>query len=188
MNSEAGTLNSAKAKPLPLVAVVMGSDSDLATLKPAIDVLEKFGIRVEVRILSAHRTPLEMVQFGQKAQSHGIKVIIAGAGGAAHLPGMIAALTDIPVIGVPVVTKALNGVDSMYSILQMPGGIPVATVAIGGGLNAGLLAAQILGTSNSNIYEQVSAYRQALHDQVITKDQKLVDQGTNNYLSEMNNK
>ena len=163
----------------------MGSDSDLATLKPAIDVLENFGINLEVRILSAHRTPLEMIQFGQEAKSKGIKVIIAGAGGAAHLPGMIASLTSIPVIGVPIQSKALNGVDSMHSILQMPGGIPVATVAIGGGLNAGLLAAQILGTANQYIYQKVSAYRESLHDQVITKDKKLVDLGAKSYLSQM---
>jgi len=187
MNSGPGNLNSAKAEPLPLVAVIMGSDSDLTTMKPAIEVLEKFGITVEVRILSAHRTPLEMVRFGEEAQAKGIKVIIAGAGGAAHLPGMIASLTAIPVIGVPVQSKALNGVDSMYSILQMPGGIPVATVAIGGGLNAGLLAAQILATANSNIYEQVTAYRQSLHQEVITKDKKLVDLGVKNYMSQMHN-
>ena len=170
---------------MPLVAVIMGSDSDLATLNPAIEVLKRFGVRVEVRILSAHRTPLEMVQFAREAKSKALKVIIAGAGGAAHLPGMIASLTTIPVIGVPVVSKALNGIDSMHSILQMPAGIPVATVAIGGGLNAGLLAAQILGIYHSTIYEQVSAYRKSLHDQVINKDKKLAELGPENYLSQM---
>ena len=163
----------------------MGSDSDLATLKPAIEVLERFGVKIEVRILSAHRTPHEMIQFGIEAESKGLKVIIAGAGGAAHLPGMVASLTTIPVIGVPIQSKSLNGIDSMHSILQMPGGIPVATVAIGGGLNAGLLAAQILGTSHSTIHDQVSAYRKSLHDQVINKDKKLVELGANDYLSQI---
>ncbi len=169
---------------MPLVAVLMGSDSDLTTLKPAIEILEEFGLRVEVRILSAHRTPLEMVQFAKEADSKGLKVIIAGAGGAAHLPGMIASLTTIPVIGVPVQSKFLSGVDSMYSILQMPGGIPVATVAIGGGLNAGLLAAQILGTYNSEIFKKVSTYRQSLHDQIVKKDRKLIKLGANAYLAQ----
>ncbi len=166
----------------------MGSDSDLATLNPAIDLLEGFDIKVEVRILSAHRTPLRMVDFSESALSKGLKVIIAGAGGAAHLPGMIASLTSIPVIGVPVQSKSLSGVDSMHSILQMPGGIPVATVAIGGGLNAGLLAAQILGTFDSKIHEKVMAYRQSLKQEVIRKDDKLVAIGARKYLSEMRSK
>ena len=130
------------------VAVVMGSDSDLKTLQPAVAILDQFGISNEVRILSAHRTPKEMMDFAQMAESNGFGVIIAGAGGAAHLPGMIASLTTLPVIGVPVKSKALSGIDSMYSILQMPSGIPVATVAIEGGLNAGLLATQILAINN----------------------------------------
>ena len=161
----------------------MGSDSDLGTLKPAIDILQEFGLKIQVRILSAHRTPLEMINFAKAAESEGLKVIIAGAGGAAHLPGMIASLTTIPVIGVPIPSKYLSGVDSMYSISQMPGGIPVATVAIGGGLNAGLLAAQILGTSNTIVSEKVSNYRESLHNQVIMKDQKLVEIGASEYLS-----
>ncbi len=163
----------------------MGSDSDLATLDPGIKVLEEFGIQVEVRVLSAHRTPLEMIDFALKAESIGLKLIIAGAGGAAHLPGMIASLTSLPVIGVPVKTHSLSGVDSMYSILQMPGGIPVATMAIGGGLNAGLLAAQILGISDSKVQELVKAYRKNLHDQVIKKDARLVNEGVESYLKEM---
>ena len=125
------------------VAVVMGSDSDLPTLEPAINVLKEFNLSVEIRILSAHRTPLVMMEFAQNAEKKGLKVIIAGAGGAAHLPGMIASLTLLPVIGVPIQSKSLSGIDSLHSIVQMPNGIPVATVAIGGGLNAGLLAAQM---------------------------------------------
>ena len=116
----------------PRVAVIMGSDSDLPTMAPAVEVLERFGVSCEVRVLSAHRTPLEMVSFAQGAADRGLKVVIAGAGGAAHLPGMVASLTTLPVIGVPVQSRALSGVDSLHSIVQMPGGIPVATVAIGG--------------------------------------------------------
>ncbi len=185
MNSAPENLSSAKAELLPLVAVVMGSDSDLETMTPAIEVLEGFEVIVEVRILSAHRTPLEMVQFAKEAKSKGLKVIIAGAGGAAHLPGMLASLTSIPVIGVPVQSKFLSGVDSMHSILQMPSGIPVATVAIGGGLNAGLLAAQILGTFQPDIHKKVSAYRQSLHDQIVKKDKKIIELGANTYLDQM---
>ena len=182
VNYATGNLSSAKAELMPLVAIVMGSDSDLETLKPAIEILEKFGLEVEVRILSAHRTPYKMVHFAKMAASKGIKVIIAGAGGAAHLPGMIASLTTIPVIGVPVQSKSLSGVDSMHSILQMPGGIPVATVAIGGGLNAGLLAAQILAITDTEINQKVSDYRQSLHDEVVAKDENLISMGYQNYL------
>ena len=174
---------SAKVEPSPLVAVVMGSDSDLTTLKPAVEVLESFEISVEVRILSAHRTPLKMVDFAKQAHANGFKVIIAGAGGAAHLPGMIASITSLPVIGVPVHSKALSGIDSMYSILQMPGGIPVATVAIGGGLNAGLLAAQILATSDPGIHQKISKYRASLKESVINKDKLLTELGIENYLT-----
>lgn len=163
----------------------MGSDSDLATLQPAVKILETFHISVEVRVLSAHRTPLEMISFAQEAKSRGLKVIVAGAGGAAHLPGMIASLTTIPVIGVPIQSKALSGVDSMHSILQMPGGIPVATVAIGGGLNAGLLAAQMLAIENEEIEKQISAYRNSLHDQVTSKDKLLKEIGSTIYLEKM---
>ncbi len=167
----------------PLIAVVMGSDSDLPTLQPAIEILTNFKIASEVRILSAHRTPLEMIKFAQEAKSKGIKVIIAGAGGAAHLPGMIASLTPLPVIGVPVLSKALSGVDSMHSILQMPNGIPVATVAIGGGLNAGLLAAQILGTYDQKIQGELTLYKQELHNKVIKKDQLLNEIGSVEYIA-----
>ncbi len=170
---------------MPLVAVVMGSDSDLTTMEPAIDILEQFKIPLEARILSAHRTPSEMINFAKTADSTGFKVIIAGAGGAAHLPGMIAAHTTLPVIGVPVQSKALSGIDSMYSILQMPGGIPVATVAIGGGLNAGLLAAQILSVCDQEIKEKLILYRENLHGQVKIKDQKLKELGAKNYLKKI---
>tara|TARA_Y100001968_G_C19422622_1_gene752629 strand:+ start:1329 stop:1904 length:576 start_codon:yes stop_codon:yes gene_type:complete len=185
MNPEQKILTSANAETLPSVAVVMGSDSDLETLKPGIEVLSRFGIGTEVRILSAHRTPMEMVAFANNAKAKGLKVIIAGAGGAAHLPGMIASLTSIPVIGVPVKTKSLSGIDSMYSILQMPSGIPVATVAIGGGLNAGLLAAQILASADSEIESKIDAYRHSLNKEVISKDKKLVEIGTKEYLNQM---
>ena len=173
------------AADLPRVAVVMGSDSDLPTMQPAVAMLERFGIATEVRVLSAHRTPLEMVAFAEQASGRGLKVIIAGAGGAAHLPGMVASLTILPVIGVPVQSRALSGVDSLHSIVQMPAGIPVATVAIGNGANAGLLAAQILATANPALALQVAAYRQQLHDQVVAKDGRLVELGAAAYLAQM---
>ena len=169
----------------PQVAVVMGSDSDLPTMQPAVEMLQSFGIKAEVRVLSAHRTPLEMVEFAQAAAGRGFKVIIAGAGGAAHLPGMVASLTTLPVIGVPVQTRALSGVDSLHSIVQMPAGIPVATVAIGNGANAGLLAAQILATADAALAERVAAYRQSLHDQVTAKDARLLELGSAAYLAQM---
>ena len=169
----------------PLVAVVMGSDSDLPTMQPAVEMLQRFGVMVEVRVLSAHRTPLEMVSFAQQAAERGLKVIIAGAGGAAHLPGMVASLTTLPVIGVPVQTRALSGVDSLHSIVQMPAGIPVATVAIGNGTNAGLLAVQILATANSALAAALVAYRSELHGQVRAKDQRLQEIGSQPYLEQM---
>ncbi|MFN9071284.1 MAG: 5-(carboxyamino)imidazole ribonucleotide mutase [Cyanobacteriota bacterium] len=171
--------------PAPRVAVVMGSDSDLPTLQPAVEMLEHFGVTCEVRVLSAHRTPLEMVAFAQGAATKGLKVIIAGAGGAAHLPGMVASLTPLPVIGVPVQSRALSGVDSLHSIVQMPAGIPVATVAIGGGANAGLLAVQILATADAALAEALLAYRQQLHDQVTGKDGRLTQLGSRAYLAAM---
>jgi 5-(carboxyamino)imidazole ribonucleotide mutase len=167
------------------VAVVMGSDSDLPTMQPAVAMLERFGVAAEVRVLSAHRTPLEMVSFAQAAAGRGFKVVIAGAGGAAHLPGMVASLTTLPVIGVPVQSRALSGVDSLHSIVQMPAGIPVATVAIGNGANAGLLAAQILAISDPVLAERVAAYRRELHDQVVAKDGRLLELGSAAYLAQM---
>ena len=169
----------------PRVAVIMGSDSDLPTLHPAVKALEDLGVSVEVRVLSAHRTPLEMVAFAQQARDQGFGVIVAGAGGAAHLPGMVAALTTLPVIGVPVQSRALSGVDSLHSIVQMPGGIPVATVAIGGGLNAGLLAAQILAVADPDLSVRLQAYRQSLHDTVVAKDARLMQLGASAYLNTM---
>ena len=167
------------------VAVIMGSDSDLPTLQPAVLLLQRFKVPLEVRVLSAHRTPLEMVAFAQAAAGRGLKVIIAGAGGAAHLPGMVAALTTLPVIGVPVESKALAGVDSLHSIVQMPAGIPVACVAIGNGTNAGLLAVQILALADAGLAELLAAYRQELHDQVTAKDQRLGQLGSHAYLAAM---
>jgi 5-(carboxyamino)imidazole ribonucleotide mutase len=169
----------------PAVAVIMGSDSDLPTMQPAVAVLERFGVSVEVRVLSAHRTPLEMGACARGAAARGRKVIIAGAGGAAHLPGMVASLTTLPVIGVPVQSRALSGVDSLHSIVQMPAGIPVATVAIGGGLNAGLLALRILATADPALAEALGADAADLHDQVVAKDQRLQELGSAAYLERM---
>jgi 5-(carboxyamino)imidazole ribonucleotide mutase len=176
---------SASGRETPPVAVVMGSDSDLPTMQPAVEVLEGFGVACEVRVLSAHRTPMEMVRFAEGAAARGLKVIIAGAGGAAHLPGMVAALTTLPVIGVPVSSRALSGVDSLHSIVQMPAGIPVATVAIGNGTNAGLLAAQILALADPALAERLAAHRRSLHDQVVAKDGRLRQIGSAAYLAGM---
>ena len=137
--------------PDPLVGIVMGSDSDLETMRPAAEALDELGISNEIRVVSAHRTPEDMVAYGKEAEGRGLRVIIAGAGGAAHLPGMLASLTPLPVIGVPVPLKNLDGLDSLLSIVQMPNGVPVATVAIGAGRNAGLLAARIVGASDEEV-------------------------------------
>lgn len=144
------------------VSVIMGSRSDLATMQEAMNMLKEFGIGYEARVVSAHRTPHAMVQFADEAEARGIQVIIAGAGDAAHLPGMVAAMTTIPVIGVPVQSRALSGLDSLLSIVQMPGGIPVATTAIGtsGAKNAGILAAEILALQDLNVREKLKAYKQ----------------------------
>jgi len=139
----------------PIVGVVMGSDSDLPVMRPAADVLDEFGIATEVRVVSAHRTPHDMIAYGSGAAARGLRVIVAGAGGASHLPGMLAAVTVLPVIGVPVSLKNLDGLDSLLSIVQMPRGVPVATVAIDGGLNAGLLAARILASEPSQEGERL---------------------------------
>lgn len=167
------------------IAVIMGSDSDLPTMQAAIAVCEEFALAVEVAIVSAHRTPERMVEFAQQAHQRGLKVIIAGAGGAAHLPGMVAALTPLPVIGVPVPSRHLQGVDSLYSIVQMPAGIPVATVAIGNAHNAGLLAVQILATHQPELLERVQQYRQSLTAAVLAKQEKLAEFGYQQYLQEM---
>ncbi len=156
-----------------LIGVIMGSDSDLPTLQGALDVCVEFGVSYEARVVSAHRTPLDMIEYGRTAHERGLRVIIAGAGGAAHLPGMIAACSPLPVIGVPVQSKALNGLDSLLSIVQMPAGVPVATVAIGGGRNAGLLAIQILATSDPDLLAQMVAYKARLAEQSRAKNATL---------------
>jgi 5-(carboxyamino)imidazole ribonucleotide mutase len=167
------------------VGIIMGSDSDLPIMKDAIAVCEQFGIECEVAIVSAHRIPERMVEYAQTAHQRGLKVIIAGAGGAAHLPGMVASLTPLPVIGVPVATRNLQGVDSLYSIVQMPVGIPVATVAIGNAKNAGLLAVQILATYQPELLQKVQQYRQSLCDMVMDKQSKLEELGYQKYLQQM---
>lgn len=166
-----------------VIGIIMGSDSDLPTMKEACAICEEFGVSWEVAIVSAHRTPERMVNYAKTAHDRGIKVIIAGAGGAAHLPGMVASLTPLPVIGVPVQTRSLQGVDSLYSIVQMPGGIPVATVAIGNAKNAGLLAVQILATHNPELLAKVQKYRENLAQTVLEKQSKLDQLGYPEYLS-----
>ena len=172
----------------PVVGIIMGSDSDLPTMQAAIAVCEEFGIAWEVAIVSAHRTPERMVSYAQTAHERGLKVIIAGAGGAAHLPGMVASLTPLPVIGIPVQTRTLQGVDSLYSIVQMPAGIPVATVAIGNAKNAGLLAIQILASHDPELLAKVQAYRQNLQESVLEKQTTLEKIGYQSYLATMNRK
>ncbi|MBW4598845.1 MAG: 5-(carboxyamino)imidazole ribonucleotide mutase [Calothrix sp. FI2-JRJ7] len=169
----------------PVIGIIMGSDSDLPTMKDAITICEEFGVGYEVAIVSAHRTPERMFEYANSAHERGIKVIIAGAGGAAHLPGMVASLTPLPVIGVPVSSRHLQGVDSLYSIVQMPAGIPVATVAIGNAKNAGLLAVQIIATSQPELLVKVQQYRNDLRDSVITKQSKLEQVGYQDYLDNM---
>ena len=151
----------------------MGSDSDWPTMKEAAEILEQFKIPYEKRVVSAHRTPDLMAKYGKSARNRGLKVIIAGAGGAAHLPGMLAAYTTLPVIGVPVKTSALGGVDSLYSIVQMPNGVPVATVAIGKAKNAGLLCARILGTEDSEIAEKLEKYHEEMAEESLKKTKNL---------------
>jgi 5-(carboxyamino)imidazole ribonucleotide mutase len=156
-----------------LVGVVMGSDSDWSVMSDAAQALKEFGIEYEVEVLSAHRTPEKMIEWGKAASSRGIKVIIAGAGGAAHLPGMLASVTTLPVIGVPVSLSKLDGMDSLLSIVQMPGGIPVATVSIGGAKNAGILAARILGTSDPVLEKKLVEYGKSLASLVAEKNEQL---------------
>ncbi|PSB03245.1 5-(carboxyamino)imidazole ribonucleotide mutase [Merismopedia glauca] len=169
----------------PIVGIIMGSDSDLPTMQNAIAICEQFNVPCEVAIVSAHRTPERMVEYAKTASARGLKVIIAGAGGAAHLPGMVASLTPLPVIGVPVPTRHLSGVDSLHSIVQMPAGIPVATVAIGNATNAGLLAVQILATSDPDLLAKVQIYRDNLHQMVIDKQNKLETVGYLVYIENM---
>lgn len=165
------------------VSIVMGSDSDLPIMKKAAEMLEKFGISYEMRIISAHREPDIFVDYAKNAKGRGVKVIIAGAGKAAHLPGMCAAIFPLPVIGVPMKTSDLGGVDSLYSIVQMPSGIPVATVAINGGANAGILAAKILSVSDEALQEKLAAYTEEMKNQVVEKDEKLNANGKEGYLA-----
>ena len=157
----------------PLVGIIMGSKSDLDTMRPAAEALAEFGVAYELRVVSAHRTPEGMVEYAKSARGRGLKAIVAGAGGAAHLPGMVASLTTLPVIGVPVQTRALQGVDSLYSILQMPAGIPVATVAIGNGRNAGLLALRILAVEDAALAERLEGYAAEMREMVGRMDEEV---------------
>jgi len=157
----------------PLVGIIMGSDSDLETMNAAAEVLTEFDVDHEIRIISAHRTPDEMVSYARTARERGLKVIIAGAGGAAHLPGMTAALTDLPVVGVPVPLKNLDGLDSLLSIVQMPKGVPVATVAVGNSANAAYLAIRIIATSDIELAKKISAFTEQQRIIVIEKDSNL---------------
>jgi 5-(carboxyamino)imidazole ribonucleotide mutase len=164
-----------------LVGIIMGSDSDLPVMRDAKEVLDRFGVPNEITIVSAHRTTRRMVDYAGSAKKRGIEVIIAGAGGAAHLPGMVASLTPLPVIGVPVKTKNLEGLDSLLSIAQMPPGVPVATVAINGAKNAGILACQILGTKHSDIAKKVEKYKRDLESDVLKKVMRLDKSGVKGY-------
>lgn len=167
------------------VAVVMGSDSDLPIMKDAVNFLERLGIGCQVHISSAHRVPHKTARIAEAAEENGIEVIIAGAGGAAHLPGVMAAFTTLPVIGVPIKTATLDGVDSLYSIVQMPTGIPVATVSINGAKNAGILAAQILAIKYPEIKEKVREFKNEMAEQVTGKDSRLQELGVDGYLVSM---
>jgi 5-(carboxyamino)imidazole ribonucleotide mutase len=166
----------------PLVGIIMGSDSDLPIMNEAKEILDSFGVANEITIVSAHRTTRRMVQYATSAKKRGVEVIIAGAGGAAHLPGMVASLTAVPVIGVPIKTKTLEGLDSLLSIAQMPPGVPVATMAINGAKNAGLLACQILGTKYSHIRTKIEEYKFELEQNVLKKARKLEKSGVERYL------
>lgn len=170
---------------MPKVGIVMGSDSDMKVMGKAADMLEKFGIDYEMTIISAHREPDIFFDWAKSAEEKGIKVIIAGAGKAAHLPGMCAALFPMPVVGIPMKTSDLGGVDSLYSIVQMPSGIPVATVAINGGANAGILAAKILATSDPELLAKLKNYSEEMKNDVVKKADKLESIGYKEYLAQM---
>ncbi len=172
----------------PLVGIIMGSDSDLPVMSAAAEVLEEFGVPYELTIVSAHRTPDKLYNYSKTAVSRGLKVILAGAGGAAHLPGMVAAITELPVIGVPVQSKTMSGLDSLYSIVQMPPGVPVATVAINGAQNAGLLAAQILGCAQDELRQKMVEYKRNLSSLVEEKAENMEKIGHNAYLANMQKK
>jgi 5-(carboxyamino)imidazole ribonucleotide mutase len=155
------------------VGIIMGSSSDVEIMEAAAGALSEFGVSYEMRVVSAHRSPKKMVEYASSAKSRGLRVIIAGAGGAAHLPGMVAALTTLPVIGVPVPTKHLGGVDSLHSIVQMPSGVPVATMAIGGARNAGLFALRILALSDADLAQSVNEYQEQLEQFAVTQDAEM---------------
>lgn len=169
----------------PVVGIIMGSDSDLPVMKDAAEILDQLNIPYELTVVSAHRTPDRLVEYSKKARSKGLKVIIAGAGGAAHLPGMVASMTALPVIGVPIKTKTLSGIDSLYSIVQMPPGIPVATVAINGAKNAGILAGSIVGSSDDLVLDRVELYKKELEVMVLGKAEKLEELKYKTYLDQM---
>ena len=164
------------------VGIIMGSDSDLPVMREAALVLEELGVAYELTIVSAHRTPNRMTEYASSAFNRGLKVIIAGAGGAAHLPGMTAAMTSLPVIGVPIKTSTMNGIDSLYSIVQMPKGVPVATVGINGAKNAGILAAQIVATGNKKLHNLIEKFRKAQENEVLVKAERLERVGFKEYV------
>ncbi len=167
-----------------LVGILMGSDSDLPVMQDAAKVLEELGIDSEVHVLSAHRTPGAVVEYVKKAEASGVKVFICGAGGAAHLAGVVAAHTALPVIGVPIMNKTTSGVDALFSTAQMPPGVPVATIAINGAKNAGILAAQVIGAGDADMRARVAAYKEKLGKDVLAKDRKLQEKGFRKYLEE----
>lgn len=168
----------------PKVGIIMGSDSDLPVMQDAATILESFGIAAEITIVSAHRTPDRLVEYAKRAEARGLKVLIAGAGGAAHLPGMTASLTALPVIGVPVMTKTMAGIDSLFSIAQMPPGVPVACVAINGAKNAGILAAQIIGAGDAEVMQKVLDYKKKMEKDVVAKAEKIEERGFKKYMEE----
>jgi 5-(carboxyamino)imidazole ribonucleotide mutase len=168
-----------------MIGIIMGSDSDLPVMKAAAEFLDEINVDYELTVVSAHRTPDRLIEYAKTARERKIKVIIAGAGGAAHLPGMVASMTSVPVIGVPVKTSTLSGVDSLYSIVQMPPGIPVATVAINGAKNAGILAAEMLGTFDDEIYQKVADYKKSLEKMITDKAEELEKIEYKAYLEKM---
>ena len=166
------------------VGIIMGSDSDLPVMKDAASILDALGVEYELTVVSAHRTPKRLMEYSESAADRGLEVIIAGAGGAAHLPGMVASFTHLPVIGVPVHTKSMSGVDSLYNIVQMPPGVPVATVAINGAKNAGILAAQILSVADKDLAKRVEDFKESMKSEVLGKADRLEVEGWKKYLGE----
>jgi 5-(carboxyamino)imidazole ribonucleotide mutase len=168
----------------PVAGIIMGSDSDLPVMKEAAVALDELGVAYELTVVSAHRTPGRMMEYAEQAAGRGLKVIVAGAGGAAHLPGMVAAVTPLPVIGVPVKSSNLSGLDSLLSIVQMPGGVPVATVAINGARNAGILAASIVAAGDPALRDRIASFKASLRDSVLEKASRLEEQGWARYLED----